>query len=105
VVAASGAADTACVLSMVTTIFHMRSIRSDVVAGRLIATDRLNKLFESKRLPASEVGSLRAWAGISFEMPVDDSEPPRQLLERLAKELGLNVPTGFDFSDVEKSAR
>jgi hypothetical protein len=100
------------VFALAVVLYICLSFVSDVIrrreklkVGRLIATERLNWLFENKRLPASEVGSLRAWAGISLEMPVDDSEPPRQLLERLAKELGLNVPTGFDFSDVEKPAR
>jgi len=72
---------------------------------RLIATEEVGELLESKRLPEGAVGSLRAWARILLEMQVDDSEPPQQLLRRVAKELGLNIPEGFDFSDVEKPAR
>jgi hypothetical protein len=76
-----------------------------LMVGRLIATESVKSLFESKRLPASEVGSLCVWARTLLEMPVDDSEPPRQVLQRMAKEVGLNIPDGFDFSEVEKPAR
>jgi len=82
---------------------HAIHQREKLAVGRVIATERLKRLFEGNRLPAREAGSLRAWARVSLKMPIDDAEPPRQLLERLAKELGLNVPAGFDFSEVEKS--
>jgi len=72
---------------------------------RLIATERVNSLFKSKRLPASEVGSLLVWARTLLEMAVDDSESPRQVLQRVAEKVGLNVPDGFDFSEVDKTAR
>jgi len=73
-----------------------------LAVGRLITTQWLNTLFKSKRLFASDVGSLRNYARMLLEIPVDDSEPPPQLAQRLAKEVGLNVPDGFDFSEVEK---
>ena len=76
-----------------------------LAVGRVIATDALNRLLKGKRLPASEVGSLRAYALTLLQMQIDRSEPPRQVLQRLAKELGLIIPDGFDFSEVEKPGR
>jgi hypothetical protein len=73
-----------------------------LTVGRLIATDALNRLLKRERLPVSEVGSLRAYALTLLEMQIDESEPPRQVLQRLAKELDLIIPDGFDFSEVEK---
>jgi hypothetical protein len=73
-----------------------------LTVGRLIATDALNRLLKRKRLPVSEVGSLRAYALTLLEMQIDESEPPRQVLQRLAKELDLIIPDGFDFSEVER---
>jgi hypothetical protein len=88
-------------------VFVRNAIRRNqkLAVGRLITTQVLNELFESKRLPASAPRSLRVYARTLLDMPVDDSESPRQLLERLAKQVGLSIPDGFDFSEVEKPAR
>ncbi len=69
---------------------------------RIITAQDLGALLERKRLAASDVPSLKVYARTLLQMQVDDSEPPRLLLQRLAKEVGKQVPADFDFSEVEK---
>jgi hypothetical protein len=69
--------------------------------GRLITKDWLQKRFESKRLTMGDVPSLRVYAHTVLELPVADSESSRQLLERVATAVGVDVPEGFDFTGVD----
>lgn len=76
-----------------------------LAVGRIVMTQLLQNLFKSNRLPASEVGSLRDQARTFLGMTVKESESPRSLLNRLAAQVGLQVPKEFDFSEVEKPNR
>jgi hypothetical protein len=68
-----------------------------LAVGRLITKQRLQELFQRGRLTSDDVPSLRVYADTLLQMPVEHSKSPRQLVERLAEEVGLNVPDMFDF--------
>jgi hypothetical protein len=50
-------------------------------------------------LTSDDVPSLRVYAETLLPMVVEHSKPPRQLLQRLANEVGLNIPDAFDFPE------
>jgi hypothetical protein len=71
--------------------------------GRIMAAHNLEQdILPAKRLTLSGAKTLRYWARELLEMSVDDSEPPRLLLNRFAEAVGKQVPADFDFSEVEK---
>jgi len=79
--------------------------RHDKLAvGRIITKGALETLFKTGKLAASEVSSLKVYARTLLAMTVDDSETPRSLVNRLATEVGAQVPPRLDFSEVEKKA-
>jgi hypothetical protein len=79
--------------------------RHDKLAvSRIITKRALEDLFKRGKLPASEVSSLKVYARTLLTMTVDDSETARSLVNRLATEVGVQVPPGLDFSEVEKKA-
>ena len=79
--------------------------RHDKLAvSRMITKRALEELFKNGKLPASEVSSLKVYARTLLAMTVDDSETPRSLVNRLAIEVGIQVPPGLDFAEVEKKA-
>jgi hypothetical protein len=72
-----------------------------LAVGRIMTTRELGPLFDTGKLLASDVGSLKVFARTLLGMTVEDTESPRSILNRLAAEVGLQVPANFDFSDVE----
>lgn len=72
-----------------------------LAVGRIIVAQELTELFKIGKLAASEVGSLKVYARTLLDMTVEDTEPPRSILNRLAIKVGLRVPVIFDFSEVE----
>ncbi|MHC9063771.1 hypothetical protein ACYX34_13920 [Nitrospira sp. CMX1] len=73
-----------------------------LTVSRIITRGELEDLFKSGKVPASQVTSLKVLARTLFTMSVDDSETPRSLVNRLANEVGVQVPPSLDFSEVEK---
>jgi hypothetical protein len=76
-----------------------------LAVGRLIAAQALTALFERGKLPSTEVGSLKAYGRTLLGMTIEDSEPPRAVLTRVASEVGLKVPETMDFSEVEEKQK
>ena len=73
-----------------------------LAVGRVITHKALSELFKTRKLPASEVGSLKVYGRTLLDLKIEDSESPRTIVHRLATEVGLQVPDNFDFSEVEK---
>jgi hypothetical protein len=73
-----------------------------LAVGRLITHQMLSELFSKGKLPANEVGSLKAYGRTLLDLTIEDSESPRTIVHRLAAEVNVQVPDHLDFSEVEK---
>jgi len=72
-----------------------------VAVGRIITAELLDELFKTGKLPASQIGSLKVYGRTLLGMEIHDSELPRNILSRVANEVGREVPENLDFPEIE----
>ena len=75
--------------------------RQRVAVGRIITAQGIQELMALNHLSERSIGSLHNYAR-ALGWRIEESEQPRQLFERLADAVGLQVDPDYDFSEVEK---
>jgi hypothetical protein len=90
-----------------TSYFALRAIGSVIQrhqkheVARLFASGALGEVFHRKHAEIWDTGDLPVYARL-IGLQVDESEPLRSLVAKMATALDMQVPEDFDFSKVEK---
>jgi hypothetical protein len=72
-----------------------------LAVGRLLTARELSDMFRRGQLKMYDVPSLKVYANTLLDMPIESDEAPRRLLQRLAADVGVQIPENFDYSEVE----